>query len=222
MRRLLIVTLLFAAALAARADRHVAHHFETSVPLRTVRRVVIAIPAGEIHLRNGSTNDIVASGAVRRDYDDADEREEAQSSVDDIDVEIYTNGKEAIVRRHFGSHAHGWRVTKSTNVELQLSVPSGVDVEFETKAGDIDIDGTFGNIDTDLRAGEIHVRTPRANVKELNASCRIGEVHTALGDRQIDREGVFPGTTHFVNPDGGRTTMNLHTTVGEVHVTLTR
>jgi DUF4097 and DUF4098 domain-containing protein YvlB len=223
MRRLLIVTLLFAAALTARAsNRHVAHRFETSVPLRGIRRVVIEIPAGEIHLRNGSANDIVASGAVRREYDDDDERGEAQSSVDDVDVEIYTNGREAIVRRHFGAHAHGWRVTKTTNVELQLSVPSGVDVEFETRAGDIDIDGTFGNIDTDLRAGEIHVRTPRANVKELNASCRIGEVHTALGDRRIDREGVFPGTTHFVNPDGGRTTMNLHTTVGEVHVTLTK
>lgn len=222
MRRLLIVTLLFAAALTARADRHVTHHFETFVPLRDIRRVVIEIPAGEIHLRNGNSNIIVASGAVRRDYDDDDDREDAQRSVDDIDVEIYTNGKEAIVRRHFGAHAHGWRVTKSTNVDLELDVPAGVDVEFETKAGDIDIDGTFGNIDTDLRAGEIHVRTPRANVKELNASCRIGEVHTALGDRQIDREGVFPGTTHFVNPDGGRTTMNLHTTVGEVHVTLTR
>jgi hypothetical protein len=59
-------------------------------------------------------------------------------------------------------------------------------------------------------------------VKELTASCRIGEVHTHLGDRTIDREGVFPGTTHFVNPNGGRSVMNLHTTVGEVHVTLTQ
>lgn len=222
MRRLLTIALLLASALAARADRHVTHRFETSLPLRNIKRVVIEIPAGEIHLRNGSTNDIVASGAVRREYDDDDDREEAQSSIDDVDVQIYTNGKEAIVRRRFGTHAHGWRITKSANVDLELAVPPGVDVSFTTKAGDIDIDGTFGNIDTDLRAGEIRVRTPRANVKELNASCRIGEVHTALGDRQIDREGVFPGTTHFVNPDGGRTTLNLHTTVGEVHVTLTK
>lgn len=222
MRRLLIVTLLFAAAFTARADRHVSHHFETSVPLRGIKRVVIEIPAGEIHLRNGKSNDIVASGAIRREYDDDDDREEMQQSIDDIGVEIYTNGKEAIVRRHFGTHSHGWRVTKTTNVDLDLSVPAGVDVAFETKAGEIEIEGTFGNIDTDLRAGEIRVRTPRANVKELNASTRIGEVHASLGDRTIEREGVFPGTTHFVNPDGGRSVLNLHTTVGEVHVTLTK
>ncbi len=221
MRRLLVITFLCAAALTARADRHVSHHFSTSVPLRNIKRVVIAIPAGEINLHNGTSNDIVASGSIRREYDDDDERAEAQRGVDDVDIELYTNGSEAIVRRRFGRHAHGWSFRKFAAVDLDLAVPQGVDVEFETKAGEIHIDGTFGDIDTDLRAGEIHVTTPRASVKELSASCRIGEVHTHLGDRVIEREGVFPGTTHFVNPNGGRATMNLHTTVGEVHVTLT-
>jgi len=222
MRRLFLFTLFIAAALGARADHHLTHRFETSVPLRNIRRVIVAIPAGGIHVTNGKSNDIVASGAVRREYDDDDDRAELQRVIDDIDVEVYTNGSEAIVRRHYGPNAHGWRITKMAAVDLDLAVPPGVDIEFETKAGEIWLDGTFGNIDTDLRAGEIHVRTPRANVKELSASTRIGEVHTSLGDRRIDREGVFPGTTHFVNPEGGRSTMNLHTTVGEVHVTLTK
>jgi hypothetical protein len=222
MRRLLITTLLLAAAVSARANHHVSHHFETSLPLRGVKRVIVEIPAGEIRVSNAKTNDIVATGFVRRDYDDDDEREQLQREIDDIDVELYSNGTEVIVRRHFGMHAHGWRLTKFAAVDLELAVPPGVDLEFETKAGEIRLDGSFGNIDTDLRAGEIHVSTPRANVKELTASCRIGEVHTHLGDRTIDREGVFPGTTHFVNPNGGRSVMNLHTTVGEVHVTLTQ
>jgi len=221
MRRLFLVPLLF-AALTASAGHRLTHHFQTSVPLRGIKRVVIAIPAGEIRVTNGNSNDIAVSGAVRRECDDDDERAEVQRSIDDIDVEVYTNGSEAIVRRHYGTHGHGWRVTNMASVDLELTLPPGVDLDFETKAGEIWLEGTFGNVDTDLRAGEIHVRTPRANVKELNASTRIGEVHTSLGDRRIDREGVFPGTTHFVNPDGGRTTMNLHTTVGEVHVTLTK
>jgi len=221
MRRLFLVPLLF-AALTASAGHRLIHHFQTSVPLRNIKRVVIAIPAGEIRVTNGNSNDIAVSGAVRRECDDDDERAEVQRSIDDIDVEVYTNGSEAIVRRHYGTHGHGWRVTNMASVDLELTLPPGVDLDFETKAGEIWLEGTFGNVDTDLRAGEIHVRTPRTNVKELNASTRIGEVHTSLGDRRIDREGVFPGTTHFVNPDGGRTTMNLHTTVGEVHVTLTR
>ena len=253
MRRLFLIPLLF-AALTASAGHRLTHHFQTSVPLRNIKRVVVAIPAGEIRVTNGSGNDIAVSGAVRRECDDDDDREDVQRSIDDIDiealtasenllaldqalgrgeaegqrpiddidVEVYTNGSEAIVRRHYGTHGHGWRVTNMASVDLELTLPPGVDLDFETKAGEIWLEGTFGNVDTDLRAGEIHVRTPRANVKELNASTRIGEVHTSLGDRRIDREGVFPGTTHFLNPDGGRTTMNLHTTVGEVHVTLTK
>jgi hypothetical protein len=223
MRRLLVITFLCAAAFTARADWHVIHRFSTSVPLRNIRRVVVAIPAGEINLHNGTTNDIVASGSIRRKYDDDEDDDRGrQRGIDDVDVEIYTNGKEAIVRRHFGRTAHGWRFMKFTGVDLDLAVPPGVDVEFETKAGEIRMEGTFGNVDTDLRAGEIHVVTPRASVKELNASCRIGEVHTHIGDRTIEREGVFPGTTHFVNHEGGKSTMNLHTTFGEVHVTLTQ
>lgn len=221
MRRLFLLPLLL-AALTASAGHRLTHHFETSVPLRNVKRVVIAIPAGEIHVTNGTSKDIAVRGAVRRECDDDDDRSEVQRSIDDIDVEVYSNGSEAIVRRHFGAHGHGWHVTNMASVDLELALPPGVDLEFETKAGEIWLEGTFGDVETDLRAGEIHVRTPRANVKELNASTRIGEVHTSLGDRRIDREGVFPGTTHFINPDGGRTTMNLHTTVGEVHVTLTK
>lgn len=222
MRRLLLVSLLLAAAFTARADPKITHRFETSIPLRGIKRVIVAIPAGEIRVRNGNTNDIVTSGTIRREYDDENERAKLQAVIDDINVEIYTNGSEAIVRRHYGPHANGWRATKMASTDLDLTLPPGVDLEFETKAGEIWLEGSFGNIETDLRAGEIHVRTPRANVKELSASCRIGEVHASLGDRTIEREGVFPGTTHFVNPDGGRSTMNLHTTVGEVHVTLTR
>ena len=92
MRRLFTVTLLLAVAVGAHADRRVAHRFESSVPLRGIKRVVIEIPAGDIHVRNGNTNDIVASGEVRREYDDDDDRAEVQQSIDDVDVEIYTNG----------------------------------------------------------------------------------------------------------------------------------
>lgn len=222
MRRLFVITLLLAAAVTARADRHVTRAFSTSVPLRDIKRVVVEIPVGEISVTNGSGNQLSASGYIRREYDDDEERAEYQRVIDDISVEIYTSGNEAIVRRRFGPNARGWDAKKFATVNLDLEVPAGVDVEIATKIGEVTLEGSFGDVSTDLRAGEIRVRTPRANVKQLDASCRIGEVHASLGDRRITREGVFPGTTHFVNPDGGKGTMKLHTTVGEVHVTLTK
>jgi hypothetical protein len=100
-------------------------------------------------------------------------------------------------------------------------LPTGLDVDVSTHFGEVDIDGSFGNIDTDLRAGEVHVRTPRANVRDLNASVRVGEVHTYLGDRYIENEGLFPRTARFHNA-AGRSDVNVHSTFGEVHVTLTQ
>ena len=83
------------------------------------------------------------------------------------------------------------------------------------------LEGDFGNVNADLRAGEIHLRTPRASVHELNASVRVGEVHTDFGEDREDHEGILPGTTHFINANG-RSRINVHTTFGELHVTLTK
>jgi hypothetical protein len=96
----------------------------------------------------------------------------------------------------------------------------GVEVAFETRYGDVDIDGLLGGVLVDLRAGEIHAAFPREMVRDLTASVRVGEVHASVGDRRIDNEGVFPRAAKWTNPAGGRASVNLHTTAGEVHVTL--
>jgi hypothetical protein len=106
-------------------------------------------------------------------------------------------------------------------MDLRIDLPPGIDVKFETSAGEVDIAGSFGDIDVDLGAGEIDVRVPRAAVRELKASCRIGEVRTNLGTEIVTKEGILPGRTSFFNASG-KTHVHLHTTVGEVDVTLTR
>ncbi|HJT18003.1 MAG TPA: hypothetical protein VJ853_11465, partial [Thermoanaerobaculia bacterium] len=181
-----------------------------SVRRGNVRRVIVDIPAGEISVRNGSSDRISVAGDVRRDDNDED--------VKNLNVAIATDGEDAIIRKT-GASDWGWRV--HTSYHLDINVPRGTSVELETKYGEITIEGEFGNIDVDLRAGEIHLRTPRAAVRELDASARIGEVHTDFGDDREDHEGILPGTTHFINANG-RSRISLHTTVGELHVTLTR
>jgi hypothetical protein len=216
-------TLLAAALLLATtalAD-DVEHSFQSSVPRGQVQRVVIDIPFGEFTVRNGPATHIVVAGVASRDYDGQRERIWAQKVVNDTSVEIYVNGAEAIVRRKFGREAQSWRAKKFTGLDVKLELPAGLDVKFETKAGEIDVTGRFGDIDIDLGAGEIDVRVPRATVRELNASCRIGEVRTNLGTEIVTREGIFPGRTHFYNA-AGRSHVNVHTTVGEVAVTLTK
>jgi hypothetical protein len=206
----------------AAADLEVTHAFASSAPRHGISRVIVDIPAGEVRIRNGAADRISVNGEVHRSYNGHRRRDREQRIADDASVEIYVNGDEAVVRRRFGPNAESWSGRSfHTGFDVRLEVPAGVDIIVETRFGEIDAEGTFGNLECDLRAGEIHIRTPRANVRDLSASVRIGEVHTNLGDEILEREGLFPGRTHFVNANG-RADVHVHTTFGEVHVTLTR
>lgn len=218
--RALVTAAALLAAVPAFADREVTHRTAASASASAVRRIVIDIPAGEIEVRNGAANRITVDGVVRRDYDDSDERAEMQALVNDVNVAIAVHGNEATIFRTFGPNARGWRARHSAPEDMTIEVPAGVDVEFETHFGEVRMDGSFGNVDIDLRAGEIALRMPRSEVRSLDASCTVGEVHTNLGDRVVSREGLFPGRTHFENSTG-RSEVSVHVTAGEVRVTLT-
>ena len=220
--RLALAAALALAAFTAAADQEVTHSFSSSVPRGRIRRIVVDIPAGDVKIRNGGAGAIALSGEIRRSYDGWREHANEQRIADDVGAEIYVDGDEAVVRRHYGPNAHSWSARSfHSGFEVRLDVPPGLDIILETKYGDVDLDGTFGNVECDLRAGEIHVRTPRANVRDLSASVRVGEVHANLGDQSIDKEGLFPGSMTWVNA-AGKADMHVHTTFGEVHVTLTR
>lgn len=219
MRTALIAAAAILAAGAALADDFVTHSFSSAAPRGSIQRLVVDVPAGDVKLRNGAPGRINVTGLVRRDYDD--DREKQQRIVDDISVEIYTSPTEAVVRRKTGPHARGWSARNNSDYRVTIEVPPGLDVVIETKYGEVDLDGNFGSVLCDLRAGEIHAALPRETVKDLTASVRVGEVHASVGDRRIDNEGVFPRAAKWTNPAGGHTSVNLHTTAGEVHVTLT-
>ena len=219
MRSTLIAAAALLAAGGALADDYVTHSFSSTAARGAIRRVVIDVPAGDVKLRNGAGDRINVTGSVKRDYDD--DREKQQRVVDDISVEIYTSPTEAVVRRKLGPRGHSWNARNNSDYRIVVEVPAGLDVVVETKYGDVEIDGNFGSLTCDLRAGEIHATLPRETVKDLTASVRVGEVHASVGDRRIDNEGVFPRAAKWTNPAGGRSSVNLHTTAGEVHVTLT-
>lgn len=213
-------TSLFVATSAFAAD--VEHAYQSVVPRGSVRRVIVSIPAGSFTIRNGDAATLALSGISSRDYDTAKEKVWAQKVVDDTSIEFYVNGDEAIVRRKFGKNAQSWRAQKFTGHDLKLNLPPGVDVEFDTTAGEVDLAGDFGDVNIDLRAGEIAVKVPKSRVRELNASCRVGEVRADLGENQVvTHEGVFPGRTHHYNANG-TSHVNLHVTAGEIDVALTR
>jgi hypothetical protein len=219
MRHAVLAAALLLSSVAFAAD--VEHAFQSAIPRGQVSRVVIDIPYGNFTVRNGSPNQIGVSGIASRHYDGAKEKKWAQQVVNDTSVEIYVSGSEAVIKRKFGKKADSFRARKFTDLDLRIDVPPGLDIEFETSAGEVDMAGQFGDIDIDLRAGEVDVKIPKASVKELTASCRVGEVRTNLGHEVVTREGVFPGRTKYFNA-AGKTHVNVHVTAGEVDVTLTQ
>lgn len=216
-RSLLAAGTILLATNAFGAD--VEHAFQTSVARGSVQRVVIDIPYGSFTVRTGAADRLSLSGIASRDYDGSKEKAWAQKVVNDTSVEFYVNGAEAIVRRKFGKDADSWRAQRFTGLDLRFDLPPGIDIDFETSAGEVNLDGNFGDVDIDMTAGEIQARLPRATVRELNASCRVGEVRTNLGNEIVTKEGVLPGKTHFFNA-AGKSHVNIHVTAGEIDVAL--
>jgi hypothetical protein len=219
--RALTAAALLLTATTVLAEERVENRFEAAVPPGRVKRVVIDIPSGDITIRNGRADRLHVSGTVSREPDNSRNRDKEQRIVNHTSVEIVVRNEEATFQRKFGPDAQAWRAQSFTAYQLVVELPPGLSVDVKTSAGEITLEGSFGDIDVDLRAGEIHARLPRGQVRELRASCRIGEVRTNIGNEIVEREGLFPGRTRYINPQG-RSFVNLHTTFGEVNVELTK
>jgi len=221
MRNVFAAALLLSASIAL-GDDQITHAFSASASRGGASRVVIDVPAGDVKIRSVAASSIRITGFVRRNYDGDHERNKQQRIANDITVGIDVHGDEAVISRKYGPSASSWSAKSwHSTYDMSVEVPRGVDLDIRTKYGDVTLDGDFGNVDVDLTAGEIHLTVPRSSVRELNASVRVGEVHTDTGDLHEDHEGLFPGRTRFYNATG-RSTINVHTTFGEVHVTLTK
>ncbi len=66
MRTALLVSAAVLVAGVAFADEEVTHAFSTSVARGGIRRVIVDIPAGEVRLRNSTSDRIAISGSTSR------------------------------------------------------------------------------------------------------------------------------------------------------------
>ena len=217
--RVTAAALLFLASLPALAHPRVEHEFSTAVSTGSARRVIVDIPSGEVHVRNGEPGRVSISGTVSREPDRSRNSPAEQRIVDDSSAAMAVRGDDVTIFRAFGPNARSWRAETFSSWNVIVEVPAGMHVDVRTRYGVVEVEGTFGDIDVDLRAGEIGLRIPRPGVRELRASCLAGEVRTDLGDEVITRQGLLPGKTRYENA-AGTSSVNLHTSFGGIHVDL--
>lgn len=218
-RLMLSGTMVLLLAGSALADPKVSREIRVEASSGSIDRVIVEIGVSELEIRNGQAGSVVAHGMVKREYESSEDIKQAQAILNQSEIEIEIDGSRAIVRRKLGPDADGWRVRNQTQYTIIVEVPVGVDIEVQQKVGEITVDGMFGSIDVDLGVGEVKIRTPKRNVREVSSRVRIGENRIHTGDRIITREGVLSGKTEFFN-DGGTSRLHVAVGVGEIDIEL--
>src|SRR4029079_8186442 len=127
------------------------HPINVRAYARAIRRVTIAIPIGDIHVRNGVANKVAIDGAVRLRYD-SQRQQEMQDIVNDVGIAIEVDGDHATIARIFGPGAGSWRAHHMPAFEMTIEVPPGIAVDVETSVGEVRMDGSFGDVTADMRA----------------------------------------------------------------------
>lgn len=205
---------------AASAQQEAVHPFRTSIASGTALRLVVDVPQSNLLIQTGKAGMIEASGTVTREYKKDRDAARAQEIANAASVHIEIRGTRAYVTRAFGAAAEGRKAQNSnTRFELVVKIPQGMHVEVVQNTGAVRLDGSFGNVQVDMRAGEIGLKVPKASVRELSARATVGDVTTNLGDRTISKQGVFAGKTHYIN-ESGHSFINLRLLAGDIDVQL--
>lgn len=202
------------------AHREVSRTFRTVANAAGVEYVSIDISVGDVTIRSAAGTQIEVSGRLERDYDGNRSRRRAEEILDDTEIEIEVRGNRATIREKLGPAARrGYARWLRTALDIRITLPAGVNLEVEQRIGELEIDGNFRDLDVDMGIGELTVRLPKRNVKELSARTTIGEVHTDVGDAMFSREGLFAGQTRYINA-AGTGMVNVRLRVGELEVRL--
>jgi hypothetical protein len=217
---LLLAVSVAPALLAQTAE--VVHDFSSAVPASGIERVIVEMPSAGITVRTAAVSEIALTGHTRRGFKNEKQRKDAQVMVDDSSVEIVVDGTTATVRRKYGPKAQS-RTAKGSHTafEFSLTIPESIGLRVRMKGGEIDASGALGHIDIGLRAGDVKLVMPKASVKELIARARVGDLHLNLGDRIIEKEGLFAGKVNYLN-EGGAYVVSVLVTTGDVTIELTR
>ena len=177
---------------------------------------------GELEIANSTAERIEVSGTVTRQYDRASEITEAQRIVDVSGVRVDRVGSRAVLRRQFGPSAgsRSGRGSK-THFSLKIAVPPGMHLEVRQSAGDLALNGSFGDMMIRMRVGDVTVKVPKKNVREVVAGSRIGTAIVDLGDQVVTKEGLLSGKINYIN-EGGSSMLDVAVSIGNINIQLTR
>jgi hypothetical protein len=213
-----IALLLLTPALFAESKTEASHPFTGTLPATGVRRIVIEVPASETTIVATQENVIRLEGSSRREYSGDDELRSSQRLVDGASITMRARGRNVYLQRTMVGKAN-WYQRNSVKFRFTLYIPENMPVELKQGDADVSLRGNLGDVDLNVNVGNIKLQMPKAQVSELVARSRIGEVTTNLPDRTVVKQGVLAGATNFLN-DRGKSVVRLKVNVGRIDVEL--
>jgi len=161
---------------------------------------IVASPDGQVHVKL----ELVCNGDDDCDEDASDVR---------LVTELETRQLRLSVEGFSGINTHG------LHMRGQVQVPRDRAVEIELAAGELKIEGLEGDVDVDMKAGELSVRMPQRSVRSVQLRGMIGESRLVVDGHSYEHDGIFGHRVRWSEGTGAaRVTTNVM--VGETHVRL--
>lgn len=232
--------------------------FATELHVSPPASLTVVNPVGDVTIRVGA-DDRIAVQATKVAH--ATRREAARELLERIAI-------------HTGSTRDGARIEvelpeganrRSANVDLEITVPRRTRLDLQIEVGDVQVDGTEGNVrlrtdvgdvwlrdvalleEGDVRAdvgdlhftgelphegqvtfvtrmGSIHVAVPSDSPFILNAETGVGTIHNQF-DLEAEKSKRTPALHWELHGRAGanpKTTLTVHTKMGDIHVEVRR
>jgi hypothetical protein len=164
-----------------------------SLPTRTFAvpsgpRLVVKDPIGTVYIRAGASGNIVVDGTRHSGF---------FGNPDDVQVNVKQNGNELDVSVENNS---GPAFFNAGSIDLNITVPTHSDIQDNSNAGTLSIDGVSGQMNVQANAGTINV---------TNA--------TLMGNSTFEANAGSINYHGSLTPNG---TYNFHTDAGSINLTL--
>lgn len=177
----------------------------STMPAAGIDRITVRVESGDIRLIADGKDDVIFT-ATRRVEDDT--REKAAAALKLARVQVDRSGSTIAIRDvvppEWNRGTHGPR---NANLRLDLHVPAGLSVKWDTGAGNCEVTGRFAEMSAHTGAGNVQasglscagamsVRSGAGNVEIDRAACSGSEarVESGAGNVRLSLTGLPAGT----------------------------
>lgn len=161
----------------------------------------------------------VAAGSLTVEFTDVDEAElDVRSSWGLARWTLSRDGEELTVSSPQGFFGAGWLFGGSGDAILRLPLGlAGLDADLGISAGDVRVDGDFGELDLDLGAGSADIA---GSARELDAQISAGRAVLELADVRSASFGVSAGSMDAVLTGAQPREIEAEVSAGDLDLTV--